>query len=487
MKKFEPTFESLRTFECPKWFKDAKFGIWSHWGPQSVPMYGDWYARAMYIEGSDAYKYHLRHYGHPSEFGYKDLCELWKAEKFDPDALMDLYVRAGAKYFVAQAMHHDNFFNYDSKVNKFNSVNVGPKRDICMEWKNAARKYGLPFGLTEHLAASFSWFSVNKGADKKGPYAGVPYDGNNPECPFYYNNREHYVENLVDKYAVVPWYTQNEDFHRYWLDSMKELIDRFEPDLLYSDGALPFHVYYGAERTDDSNPYAEGLEAVSYLYNKSIEKYGENRAVYNQKERAREIYSVGILDIEKSQLSDISSDVWQTDTCIGNWFYDVRQDYKTPAHIIEMLVDIISKNGVMLLNILQRPDGSIDREAVYILEELEKWFKICAEAVYETEPWRVAAEGDSAVIINRFQEDQVSWKDSDFRFVKKNNFVYAYVMAVPESRVAVIKSFNENETVKSVTLLGYGKVEFSQAFGVLTVKLPTEMPTNYTNCLKIEL
>ncbi|MBQ5602599.1 MAG: alpha-L-fucosidase [Clostridia bacterium] len=487
MKKFEPTFESLRQFECPKWFKDAKFGIWSHWGPQSVPMYGDWYARAMYIEGSDAYKYHLRHYGHPSEFGYKDLCELWKAEKFDPDALMDLYVRAGAKYFVAQAVHHDNFFNYDSKVNKFNSVNVGPKKDICMEWKKAAEKRGLPFGLTEHLAASFSWFAVNKGADKKGPYAGVPYDGNDPDCPFYYDNKEHYVENPQDPYAVVPWYTQNEDFHRYWLDSMKELIDKFEPDLLYSDGALPFHLYWGAEKTDDSNPYAEGLEAVSYLYNKSIEKYGENRAVYNQKERAKEIYSVGILDIEKSQLSEISSDVWQTDTCIGNWFYDVRQDYKTPGHIIEMLVDIISKNGVMLLNILQRPDGSIDKEAVYILEELEKWFKICAEAVYETEPWRIAAEGDSAVIINKFQEDRVAWRDSDFRFVKKDNFVYAYIMAAPESRVSVIKSFTENEKVRSVTLLGYGKVEFSQAFGVLTVKLPAEMPTSYTNCLKIEL
>ena len=487
MKKFEPTFESLRQFECPKWFKDAKFGIWSHWGPQSVPMYGDWYARTMYIEGSDSYKYHLRHYGHPSEFGYKDLCELWKAEKFDPDALMDLYVRAGAKYFVAQAVHHDNFFNYDSKVNKFNSVNVGPKRDICMEWKNAAKKHGLPFGLTEHLAASFSWFAVNKGADKKGPYAGVPYDGNDPSCPFYYNNKEHYVENTQDPYAVVPWYTQNEDFHRYWLDSMKELIDKFEPDLLYSDGALPFHLYWGAEKTDDSNPYAEGLEAVSYLYNKSIEKYGENRAVYNQKERAKEIYSVGILDIEKSQLSEISSDVWQTDTCIGNWFYDVRQDYKTPGHIIEMLVDIISKNGVMLLNILQRPDGSIDKEAVYILEELEKSFKICAEAVYETEPWRVAAEGDSAVIINKFQEDRVAWRDSDFRFVKKDNFVYAYVMAAPKSRISVIKSFTENEKIKSVTLLGYGKVEFSQAFGVLTVKLPAEMPTSYTNCLKIEL
>lgn len=486
MKKFEPSFESLTQFECPKWFKDAKFGIWSHWGPQSVPMFGDWYARKMYIEGSDCYKYHLRHYGHPSEFGYKDICKLWKAEKFDADALMDLYYRAGARYFVAQAMHHDNFFNYDSKVNGFNSVNIGPERDICMEWKNAAKKRGLPFGLTEHLGASFSWWAVNKGADKYGPYAGVPYDGNDPDCPFYYDNGEHYDKNS-ESYKVDPWYTQNEKFHQYWLDTMKELIDRFEPDLLYSDGALPFGTHWENTSTYVSNAYSKGLTAVSYLYNKSIEKHGENRAVYTQKDRSKQIYSVGVLDIEKSQLAGISPDVWQTDTCIGNWFYDVRQDYKKPGHIIEMLIDIISKNGVMLLNILQRPDGSIDKEAVYILEELEKWFKICAEAVYATEPWRVAAEGESAVIINRFQEDKVAWRSSDFRFVSKDNFVYAYMMAVDENRTAVIKSFNESEKVKSVTLLGHGKVEFSQAFGILTVKLPEEMPTNYTNCLKIEL
>ena len=129
--KFEATFDSLYGYECPAWFNDVKFGIWSHWGPQSVPMCGDWYAKNMYIEGSDQYKYHVRHYGHPSKFGYKDICKLWKAEKFDPDALMDLYYKAGARYFVAQATHHDNFFNYDSKVNRMNSVNVGPGKDIC--------------------------------------------------------------------------------------------------------------------------------------------------------------------------------------------------------------------------------------------------------------------------------------------------------------------------------------------------------------------
>ena len=159
--KFSPSFESLTQYRCPDWFLDAKFGIWSHWGPQSVPMFGDWYARNMYIQGSPQYLYHLRHYGHPSKFGYKDLCALWKAEKFDPDALMDLYVKAGARYFVGQDIHHDHFFNYPSKLNRFNSMEVGPHKDICGMWKAAADKRGLPFGLTEHLGASFSWWRVN--------------------------------------------------------------------------------------------------------------------------------------------------------------------------------------------------------------------------------------------------------------------------------------------------------------------------------------
>ena len=182
---FKPTFESLRQFECPEWFKDAKFGIWSHWGAQSVPMYGDWYARHIYCEGSDQYRYHIRHYGHPSKFGYKDLVHLWKAENFNPEELMNLYVDAGAKYFVAQAMHHDHFFNYASKIHRWNSVNMGPHKDIVALWKEAAVSHNLPFGVTEHLGATFSWFSVNKGCDKEGPYAGVPYDGTTQHMKIY--------------------------------------------------------------------------------------------------------------------------------------------------------------------------------------------------------------------------------------------------------------------------------------------------------------
>ena len=469
--KFNASFESLYNYKVPDWFRDVKFGIWSHWGPQSVPMYGDWYAKNMYIEGSEQYRYHVRHYGHPSKFGYKDICALWKAEKFDADELMALYYRAGARYFVAQATHHDHFFNYDSDVNRFNSVKVGPGRDICGEWKAAADKYNMPFGLTEHLAASFSWWHHNKDCDKTGPYAGVPYDGNDPEYrDFYYDNYEHTT-------GHSPWLTENADFQDYWLTAVKEMIDKYHPDLLYSDSELPF----------GNDGYAHGLEAVSYYYNDSIEKNGYNKAVYTQKNRDAKIFKVGVLDIEKSQLPGIQEDPWETDTCIGNWFYDVRQTYKKPDHIIEMLVDIISKNGTMLLNILQRPDGTIDEWERWTLEEIGTWFDIAAEGVYYTRPWRVYGEGESTVIIDGFRESQVAWNSTDYRFTCKDKDVYAFMMCAPANRRAVVKSFTEDDVIEKVTLLGYGEVPFAQNFGILTVSLPENLPTKYTNCLKITL
>ncbi|MCL1857744.1 MAG: alpha-L-fucosidase [Oscillospiraceae bacterium] len=484
-KKFNPTFESLTRFECPKWFRDAKFGIWSHWGPQSVPMCGDWYARNMYMQGSPQYLYHLRHYGHPSKFGYKDICAFWKAEKFDPDALMKLYHKSGARYFVGQAMHHDHFFNFPSKLNRFNSMQVGPKKDICGLWKAAAEKNNMPFGFTEHLGATFSWWRVNKGSDAYGPYKNVPYDGNDPEYrDFYLDNYEHPSE----PDAPAPWYTSNEKFRDYWLSVMKELIDLYKPDLLYSDGSLPFgeHWHNAEGLSKNDLEYRWGLEAVSHLYNTSIEKNGENHAVYTQKSRSSEIYSVGVLDIEKSQLPGINPNPWQTDTCIGNWFYDAKQEFKKPAHIIEMLVDIISKNGTMLLNILQKPDGSIDDETVYILEELAKWFAICGDAVYGTRPWKIYGEGDTQVLIDGFKEVKTTWNSSDYRFTAKENKLYAFILKPADNHIAVIKSLDETDKVKSVKILGGDNLSFVQAYGVLTVKLPDILPSEYTNCLEID-
>lgn len=477
---YEASFESLKSFQCPEWFKDVKFGIWSHWGPQSVPMCGDWYARNMYIQGTEQYEYHVRTYGHPSKFGYKDICALWKAENFDPNALMEKYYKAGARFFVAQASHHDHFFNFKSRYNRFNSVDMGPHKDICGLWRAASEKWNMPFGMTEHLGASFAWWRSNKGADTYGPYVGVPYDGNDPAYKdFYHDNYEHVVKpGEPDKWV---WLTKNKDFQEYWLKVMKEIIDNYHPDLLYSDSSLPFSESANA----DDNEYKYGLEAVAHLYNTSEKLYGQNQAVYTQKNRSEDIYRVGVLDIERSQLHDISPNPWMSETCIGGWFYDRKAKYKTPRHILDILIDTISKNGTFLLNILQRPDGTIDEEAEWILKELEGWFAINGEAVYGTRPWRIAGEGHASVIIDGFREEQVAWDDDDFRFVQKDGKLYAYVMKSVGRRNTVITSIKEEEHVSAVRLLGYGAVSFYQHSGVLVVDLPEKLPTEYANVLEI--
>jgi alpha-L-fucosidase len=475
---FKPTWDSLRTFECPEWFRDAKLGIWSHWGPQSVPMYGDWYARNMYIEGSDQYLQHWRTWGHPSQYGWKDVCAQWKAERFDPEALMDLYVQAGAQYFVAQAMHHDNFDTWDSAHNRFNALNVGPKKDILGMFRQAALARHLPFGVTEHLAASFTWWEVNKGCDQSGPYAGVPYDGVDPQnSDFYHDNGKNGVSSSLDG----RWYTNDPAWHAHWFDRIKDLIDKYKPDLLYSDGPLPFDEY--------------GLGIVAHLYNTSIKEHGINHAVYNQKDRNPLVYTIGVLDIERSVQKDKVALPWQTDTCVGGWFYDVRQIYKSPKQVIEMLVDIVAKNGNLLLNFPQRPDGTLDDECLYILTSMAKWIAINGEGIFGTRPWYIAAEGDVAVVPKGFDEPELEYTPTDYRFTCKGNAVYAFQLGWPQDGQALIKSFSAGAgsplkvvDVDSVELLGYGKVGFRQtAAGLELTGLPEVRPVKYAHCFKIIL
>ncbi len=468
---FEPTWESLRQFRCPEWFRDAKLGIWAHWGPQSVPMYGDWYARQMYIEGSDQYRYHLRRFGHPSEFGYKDIVRLWKAEQFDPDALMRLYVAAGAKYFVAQAAHHDNFHNWNSSHHPWNAVQVGPGRDIVAQWRDAARAAGLPFGLSEHMGATFSWWVVNKGSDTAGPWAGVPYDGNDREY------EDLYLPNRGAKSFPEEWYTSNPWWPEQWFAYAKELIDLYEPDLLYSDGGVPFETI--------------GLHAIAHLYNSSAGRHGGvNQAVYTLKDRNEQVYSVGVLDIERSQLPDVSPHVWQTDTCVGHWFYDYKAKYKTPTQVAEILVDVVSKNGNLLLNIPQRPDGSIDDECRYILDGMARWIAVNGEGIYGTRPWTHATEGPSQVVIAEFKEDPVSWTIEDFRFTSKGDTVYAFLMKWPEGGRTVIRSLGQGKVppVAAVRLLGSdAAVPFEQTGRGLAIETPEQKPCDYVQCFRIDL
>ncbi|MBT3272074.1 MAG: alpha-L-fucosidase [Spirochaetales bacterium] len=475
---FKPTWESLRTFKTPEWFKNAKFGIWSHWGPQAVPMYGDWYARNMYIEGSPQYLHHWRKYGHPSQHGWKDVVKLWKAEKFDPEDLMDKYTAAGAKYFVAQAAHHDNFDNWNSTHNKWNSVKMGPEKDIVGLWQKAAQKRGLPFGVTEHLGATFSWWAHNKNHDVNGPYAGVPYDGNDPSYKDLYlaNGDEPILAQQGDN-----WYTANEGWHRHWFDRVKDLIDQYKPDLLYSDGPVPFEKY--------------GLGIIAHLYNTSAAGNGGiNSAVYNQKDKNPLVFKVGVLDFERNVQADAFPWPWQTDTCVGGWFYDVRQKYKSPRQVIEMLVDIVAKNGNLLLNLTQKPDGTLDDECGYILDELAAWIKVNGEGIYDTRPWDIALEGDTNAEQERFKEVELGWTPADFRFTQKDNFIYAFQMGWPENGKSLIKSFSAGRgeglkaaDVRKVELLGYeGNVSFEyRKEGLVIDGLPKEVPVKWANCLKI--
>lgn len=475
---FEPTWESLRQYECPDWFRDAKFGVWAHWGPQSVPMFGDWYARNMYREGSDQYLHHWRVYGHPSHSGWKDVVQLWKAENFDPEGLMQRYADAGAKYFFAQAVHHDNFDNWNSTHNRWNAVQVGPKKDIVGLWQAAAQKLGLPFGVSEHLGATFSWWAVNKGQDTHGPYAGVPYDGSDPAYEDYYlpNHDEPRLDDLGNN-----WYTQNPWWHAHWFDRIKDLVDQYHPDLLYSDGPVPFEEY--------------GLGIVAHLYNSSIARNGgKNRAVYNQKDHSPLVFKVGVLDIERNVQNAVFPYPWQTDTCVGGWFYDVRRRYKTSAQVIEMLVDIVAKNGNLLLNLTQKPDGTLDDECLAILDDLAAWIKINGEGIFATRPWHIGMEGVVNASQERFREDALSWTPEDYRFTSKGKVIYAFQMGWPENGQTLIKSFTAGRggklkvaRVEHVELLGYdGPVSFEHNDQGLVIRgLPVERPVQCAHCWKI--
>jgi len=472
---FKQDWESLKQYQCPEWFRDAKFGIWAHWGPQSVTGAGDWYARQMYMEGGTQYKFHLAKYGHPSEFGYKDIVPLWKAEKFDPDRLMEKYKRAGAKYFVSMGVHHDNFDLWDSKHHKWNSVNIGPKKDIVGLWAAAARKHGLRFGVSEHLERSYSWFNTNKGADKQGPKAGVPYDGNDPKfADFYFPPHD-------DTSRVYPL-NPPEWWKKQWFDRIKDLLDQHKPDLLYTDGGIPFEEV--------------GRRLLAHFYNQNIQQHGGKlEAVYNIKclldnpIRRHGDYEEGVAvqDVERMVLNGIKNAPWQTDTSVGDWFHRDADKYKTPAEVVHLLADIVSKNGNLLINFTQKPDGTLDEGSEKVLDELAIWMPIHGEAIYGTRPWQIFGEGPAVDLLAVKPKAKPVYTAEDIRFTTKGESLYAIALGWPEDSKLVVRSLAlPAGKISDVTLLGFnGKLDWQQTSEGLAVTLPAKKVCDYSAVLKI--
>jgi len=489
---FQATRQSLMEYHIPDWYRDAKFGIWAHWGPQSAPEVGDWYARQMYIQGHRQYNYHVKTYGHPSKVGYKDVIPTWKAENFDPDYLLGLYKKAGAKFFVSMGVHHDNFDLWNSKYQpRWNAVATGPRKNIARMFRDSALKQGLRFGVSQHLHASYEWMATCFGSDKTGPYAGVPYDGDDPQYADLYHEKHQPAAQPGDV-SQVP-----ESWKRQYLLRLQDLIDQLEPDLMYHDGVIRFERY--------------GLSLVAHLYNQSARWHGgQVEAVYTSKGMEDCQRGTCVLDFERGIAQGIWPNPFQTDTCIGGWHYDRDITYKTPKQCIDMLVNVVSRNGTLLLNFPLKSDGTLDSREMSILSAITDWMAVNSEAIHGTRAWKVCGEGpsvegtvrDTSVYkplppisdLSPGATRSAGARDSgkpftalDVRFTAKGATLYAFVMGWPD-RETVIKSLASPAKIANVELLGFkGTLQWSQNESGLRVPMPAEKPCDHAIALKIAL
>jgi alpha-L-fucosidase len=508
---YQPTWESLAAqYQCPEWFRDAKFGIWAVYGPQCQAEDGDWYARGMYLQGSRQNKFHVEHYGPPSKCGFKDVIQEWKAENFQPDELLAFYKKSGAKYFLAMANHHDNFDLYASKFQPWNSVAIGPKKDIIGMFAKAAKKNGLRFGVSVHASHAWTWYEPAQGADKTGPLADVPYDGKLAKADgrgFWWDGldpQDLYAQNHAlgnqkgwdwwdwdpAKGATVP----DAAYMKKFFLRTKQLWDDYQPDMVYFDDTiLPLHGV-----TDEI-----GLGLAAHFYNSSIKLHGQNEAVMNGKfldplQRRALVY-----DIERGKANGILPEPWQTDTCLGDWHYDraifENHKYKTAATVIPMLADIVSKNGNLMLSVPVRGDGTIDSDEKKIVGDIGAWLKINGEAIYATRPWKMFGEGPSTQSAEKGQFDgqrdasAKTFTPAEIRFTqsKDGKTFYTIVLAFPTDGKVTIKALAENSalwqnSIGSVKMLGVrGKLKFTRDASGLHVKLPKEKPCNFAFVLKI--
>jgi alpha-L-fucosidase len=468
---FDDTWDSLKAYVAPAWYRDAKFGIFIHWGVYSVPgMWSEWYPREMYRRKNFVvWNYHRMKWGKQDEFGYKDFIPMFKAENFDADQWAELFRNAGARYVVPVAEHHDGFPMYDCGFTEWNAARMGPKRDVIRELAGATRRHGMWFGLSSHRAAH--WWFMNGGRNFKS-------DVNDPRYQSFYG-------------PAQPRGTEPDDaFKRDWLARSAELVDLYKPHIFWFDFGF---------NTPTFEPYRRKLAA--YYYNRA--KEWSEEVVLNHKDDAFPD-GAAVLDLERAGLSEIRPMVWQTDTSVSfiSWGYvDPRFDrFKSAGRLVDDLVDTVSKNGVLLLNVGPRPDGTIPGEARDILLEMGKWLSVNGEAIYKTRPWQVFGEGPNhykekiskALPYLLMEASNPRLTSRDIRFTTRGDLLYAIVMAWPRDRKVSIKSLGKKSghavgEVSSVRLLGHTgpALEWRRDHEALDIFLPPDKPCEHAFALEV--
>ena len=428
--QFEPTFASLQQYRCPEWIQKAKFGINCHWNAQSASKSANsgWYAREMYVEGSGAYNDHLKNWGHPSEVGYKDVVEAWKADKFDAKQWVSLFKETGAKFIITMAVHHDNFDMWDSKYQPhWNSMNYGPKVDVCKAIREETLKAGLRWGVTTHLERTYSWVQANKGADKKGTKAGVPYDGNLKEYQDLYIEYPNFKDLGPEYFHYRSPLVSPQTWKEHWKNRLTDLIDNYHPDFCYIDGALPY--------TDDGGKI--GMELLAHYYNHNASRHnGKNEGFFGIKDiQHHGVFYPGITSVvlERTYTDHIEEVPKLSEESIGAWFYVEGAEYYSSRRIISSMADVVSKNCIFLLNVPPKGDGSFDEGTLDLLHAIGRWMKVNGDAIYDTKPWKTFGEGSvrytvkgntlNAIVCSDMEKDLLlsslqGWKKDDIKSIK---------------------------------------------------------------------
>lgn len=479
-KVFQPNWESIKkNYKDPAWFNKQKFGIFIHWGAYSVPAYAsEWYPRNMYMDSAvfsaqlkherngphSAYTHHVKTYGNHKEFGYKDFIPMFKAEKFNPQEWISLFKKAGARYVVPVADHHDGFAMYKSNTTRWNSVDMGPKRDVLGELMKEGRKQGLIMGASSHFAFNWSFFN------KKDHF-----DTTDPQYADLYSSKGKDLREPV-----------SEAFKKRWWERTVDLIDNYQPDILWFDFMLD---------TPDFREYRPKLAA--YYYNKGIE-WGKE-VVLQDKNFYEEAFPKGtvVYDLERGKLSDIRKLPWQTDTSIGknSWSHVENWKSKTTNELIDNLIDIVSKNGNLLLNVGPKADGTIPDDQAKILTQMGTWLDANGDAIYDTTYWKTFGEGPTEVKKGHHSEGKnKEFTGQDIRFTKKGNKLYAILMEWPKNGSVDIHSlgleseYSKDVSVESVKMLATGEVlKWKQAATGLVVNLPKDKPGDYAYTVEFTL